>query len=60
MAIYDILPPTHAVIALNKIFTLGGGWAEVRYEVFMLTLLTAIFFGVGILLFRKFQLQSVG
>jgi ABC-2 type transport system permease protein len=60
VAIYDILPPTHAVIALNKIFTLGGGWAEIRYEVFMLTLLTVIFFGVGILLFRKFQLQSVG
>lgn len=60
VAIYDILPPTHAVIALNKIFTLGAGWADVRYEVFMLTLLSALFFGCGILLFKKLQLQAVG
>ncbi len=29
-ALPDLLPPTHAVVALNKIFTLGAGLGEAR------------------------------
>ena len=56
-AIYDLLPPTHAVIALNKIFTLGAGIGDVVYELGMLTLLTALYFGIGVWLFKRANLS---
>jgi len=56
-AIYDLLPPTHAVIALNKIFTLGAGPGDVIYELIMLTLLTALYFGIGVRLFKRVNLS---
>jgi ABC-2 type transport system permease protein len=53
----DLLPPTHAVIALNKIFTLGAGFADVVFEVAALVLLTALYFGAGVWLFQRTQMK---
>ncbi len=58
-AINDLLPPTHAVIALNKIFTFGAGFKDIIYEVIMLVILTAIYFITGIYFFRKNHLISL-
>ena len=52
-AINDILPPTHAVIALNKIFTFGARLKDISYELLMLLILTISYYIVGIYLFRK-------
>jgi ABC-2 type transport system permease protein len=52
-AFNDILPPTHAVNALNKIFTFGAGIKEIAHEIIMLVILTAIYFLIGIHLFNK-------
>jgi ABC-2 type transport system permease protein len=52
-ALNDILPPTHAVIALNKIFTFGAGLKDIRYELFMLAILTIIYYAIGVWLFKK-------
>jgi ABC-2 type transport system permease protein len=52
-ALNDILPPTHAVIALNKIFTFGAGLKEIRYEISMLFLLTVIYYSIGTWFFKK-------
>lgn len=57
MAFADILPPTHAVIALNKIFTLGAGFADVVFELTLLTVLSILYFAVGVLLFRRMNLR---
>ena len=57
VAIYDILPPTHAVIALNKIFTLGGGLSDITYELVMLIILSTVFFGLGVIFFRRSNLH---
>jgi ABC-2 type transport system permease protein len=53
----DLLPPTHAVIALNKIFTLGAGAHEVLFELSALTLLTIVYFGIGVWLFQRTQMK---
>ncbi len=53
----DFLPPTHAVIALNKIFTLGAGFGEVLFEFCALVLLTGVYFGIGVWLFRRTQMK---
>jgi ABC-2 type transport system permease protein len=52
-ALNDLLPPTHAVIALNKIFTFGAGFREISHEVIMLIVLTVVYYLIGIWLFKK-------
>ena len=56
IGLYDILAPTHAVAALNKVFVLGAGVGEVMYELVALVLLSLFYFGVGIWLFQRRKL----
>lgn len=56
----DLLPPTHTVIALNKIFTLGGGLQDVVFEMSALIVLTLIYFGLGVWLFQRTQMKRSG
>lgn len=51
--LYDVLPPTHAVVAVNKILSLGVGLNEVVYEITSLVILSFIYFAVGVWLFRR-------
>jgi ABC-2 type transport system permease protein len=54
----DLLPPTHAVIALNKIFTLGAGFKDVIFELSALVLLTVLYFSLGVWLFQRTQMKK--
>lgn len=56
-ALPDLLPPTHAVVALNKIFTLGAGLGEVTFELAALVVLTTLYFGAGVWLFQRTQMR---
>lgn len=58
IALNDILPPTHAVIALNKIFTFNAHLADIKYEILMLIILTIIYYTLGIYLFKKKHLNK--
>jgi ABC-2 type transport system permease protein len=49
----DFLPPTHAVIALNKIFSMGKGIGDVLYEIAALIFLSVVYFAIGMVLFKK-------
>jgi ABC-2 type transport system permease protein len=55
---FDLLPTTHAVIALNKVLTLGGGIGEVWYELISLLVLSALYFLAGVWLFRRKRLRA--
>ncbi len=57
VGLYDFLPPTHAVAALNKILTLGAELHSVIYELVALTVLSALYFAIGVWLFRRFHLR---
>jgi ABC-2 type transport system permease protein len=52
-ALNDVLSPTHAVNALNKIFTFGAGLKEIGHEIVMLLILTIIYSAAGIYFFRR-------
>ncbi len=54
----SILPMTHAVIALNKIFTLGASFTDVWFELVMLTLLSILYFYIGVRLFQRRQMAT--
>lgn len=57
IGMFDFLPPTHAIVALNKILTLGAGLKDVAYELCMLLILSAVYFGLGVWLFGKVRLK---
>ena len=57
IALNDLLPPTHAVIALNKIFTMGAGLTDIGFELTALVLLTILYFGIGVILFQRLNLR---
>jgi ABC-2 type transport system permease protein len=53
----DLLPPRHAVTALNKVFTLGAGISEVGFELLALTILSLLYFSIGVWLFKRMHLK---
>jgi ABC-2 type transport system permease protein len=57
-ALPDLLPPTHAVVALNKIFTLGASFKDVVFELAALSLLSVLYFGIGVWLFQRTQMRA--
>jgi ABC-2 type transport system permease protein len=59
VSIYDVIPSTHAVVALNKILTLGVGLGDVLYELISLVVLSAVYFAIGIWLFHRRHMQAI-
>jgi ABC-2 type transport system permease protein len=51
--LYDILPPTHAVVALNKVMSLGAGLNEVAFELVALVILSVFYFALGVWFFKR-------
>ena len=58
IGLYDVLPTTHAVAALNKILTLGAHVSEVVFELAALSLLSVLYFFIGVWLFKRVQLRT--
>lgn len=58
IGLYDILPPTHAVVALNKVLTLGAGLGDVTYELTTLLVLSVVYFAAGVWLFQRTHLRA--
>ncbi|HEY3315535.1 MAG TPA: ATP-binding cassette domain-containing protein [Bacillota bacterium] len=56
VGLFDLLPPTHAVAALNKVLTYGSGLGGVSYELGALALLSAAYFAAGVSLFQRRQM----
>ncbi len=55
--IYDVLPPTHAVVALNKVLTLGEGLSAIQFELAALLALSVLYFAGGVWLFQRTHLR---
>lgn len=58
IGLFDILPPTHAVVALNKVLTLGAGLGEVAYELTAMLILSVAYFAIGVWLFKRTHLKA--
>ncbi|MHB8061150.1 MAG: ABC transporter permease [Ruminiclostridium sp.] len=56
--ITDILPLTHTANAFNKILNDGAGINGVSFDIFMIALLTLIYFVIGLLLYQKRKLSK--
>jgi len=49
----DVLPPTHAINAINKILIHGAGMADIAWDLFFLGVLTVIYFAIALALFSR-------
>lgn len=58
IGLWDFLPPTHAVVALNKVLTLGAGIGDVLYELLVLVVLSLVYFAVGVWLFGRTHMKT--
>lgn len=52
-ALFDIVPQTHAVLALNKVLTLGAGLSDIAFELTALLVLSLVYFAAGVAAFRR-------
>jgi ABC-2 type transport system permease protein len=59
VGLYDVLPATHAVVALNKILNLGAGVGEVLYELGALLILSILYFAVGVWIFQRRHMRAL-
>ncbi len=59
IGLYDVIPATHSVVALNKILTLGVGLDGVLYELTSLVVLSILYFAIGIWFFHRRQMRAV-
>jgi ABC-2 type transport system permease protein len=57
VGLFDLLPPTHAVVALNKVLTLGVGLEGVLYELTALLVLSLGYFALGCWLFQRIHMR---
>jgi len=55
--LFDILPTTHMKTGLDKLLTLGTSPSHVVYEIGALTFLSIFYFGIGVLIFKRFDIK---
>jgi ABC-2 type transport system permease protein len=58
ISLWDFLPPTHAVVALNKVLTMGAGLGDVVYELGALVILSLLYFALGVWVFGRTHMKS--
>lgn len=58
ISLFDALPPTHAVVAMNKVFNLGVGIDGIIYELTALGVLSVLYFAVGVWMFNRTHLKA--
>lgn len=58
VGLWDWLPTSHAVAAMNKVLGLGLGVDGVAYELISLVVLSAAYFSLGVWLFRKRRMAA--
>ncbi|MBT8224722.1 MAG: ABC transporter permease [Dactylosporangium sp.] len=55
---FDLLPPTHAVVAINQICTMGVGLGDVWFELVALVVLTGGYFAAGAAVLHRRHLRG--
>lgn len=58
--INDVLPTTHSISALGKILNSGAGLGDVLFELGAIAVLTVVLFAVGMELFSRRHMRTVG
>lgn len=57
VGLLDLLPPSQAVVALNKVTSLGAGLGDIIFELAVLVILAAAYLAGGVALFQRMYLR---
>jgi ABC-2 type transport system permease protein len=58
IGLYDFVPLTHGVGALNKVLVMGAGLGDVVFELCALLALTVVYFAIGVWLFQRRHMRA--
>jgi ABC-2 type transport system permease protein len=56
--LYDLLPATHASEAMRRVLIFGESAADIAYELIMMTVLSLLLLGIGVVLYRRMRLKA--
>jgi ABC-2 type transport system permease protein len=56
--VFDLQPTTHAQRAFLQVFLYGAGIGDLLYELSMLLIITAVYFVIGVFLYRRAHLRT--
>jgi ABC-type multidrug transport system permease subunit len=55
--LFDVFPATHGFMALQQVLTYGAGLSEIGFRVGAMLLLSALYFGLGVIVFHQRQMR---
>jgi ABC-2 type transport system permease protein len=53
ITLQGLMSPTHAISGVNKVLILNMGWKDILPEMVALVTLTIVYFGIGVIAFRR-------
>ena len=56
--LFDIFPATHGFRALQQVLTYGDGLPEIGFRLGATVLLSLVYFGIGVVVFRKTKMKT--
>ena len=60
VGLFDIIPASHVVLALQQVMCYGAGWREVGFQIAMAAGLSALYFALGVVVFGRRQMRQGG
>jgi len=56
--VFDFLPATQAMQAMQMVLARGAGWDQVRFRFILMLVLSLIYFAVGVWVFQRAQMKA--
>jgi ABC-2 type transport system permease protein len=60
VGLFDIIPASHVVLALQQVMCYGAGWREIGFQIAMAAGLSALYFALGVIVFGRRQMRQGG
>jgi ABC-2 type transport system permease protein len=58
IGLFDFIPATHGLLALQQVLIAGAGIAEVVFRVAAMTGLSLLYFVAGVVIFERMQMRA--
>ena len=55
--LFDVFPATHGFLALQQVLSYGAGLSEIGFRLGALALLSTVYFAIGVVIFRRLQME---
>jgi ABC-2 type transport system permease protein len=56
--LFDVFPATHGFLALQQVLSYGAGLSEIAFRLGATLVLSALYFGIGVVVFQRLQMRD--